>query len=229
MQPLAALIDRPNIGEALVSVLREMIVDGRLPAGERLNEVRLAASLGVSRTPLREALGHLVAEGAVTSSPRVGYFVRPLTVEEFEQIYPIRAILDPEALRLAGIPSPQRIAALDLLNRKLLRASDAESAISLDDAWHLELLSGCPNRVLVELIEQFMGKTRRYEIAYMRESRNVRDATDHHRSILAALRKRDLDRACEAVRRNMQTGIGPIVRWLQTREAAASRKKGRTR
>src|SRR5438552_13883463 len=103
MQGLAAALDRPNLGEALVVTLRERIVDGRLPAGERLNEVHLAASLGVSRTPLREALGRLTAEGALTSSPRLGFFVRPLTAEEFRQIYPIRAILDPEALRLAGI------------------------------------------------------------------------------------------------------------------------------
>jgi DNA-binding GntR family transcriptional regulator len=216
---MLGLAERPNLGDALVSVLREMIVDGRLPAGERVNEVRLAARLGVSRTPLREALGHLVAEDALTSSPRVGYFVRPLTVEEFRQIYPIRALLDPEALRLAGVPSRERIASLEAANRRLRQTVDAESAISLDDAWHLELVDGCPNRVLVGLIEQFMRRTRRYEIAYMREARHVRGATDHHRSILASLRRRDLRGACDALRRNMETGTGPILAWLEAREA----------
>jgi DNA-binding GntR family transcriptional regulator len=217
--------DRPNLSEELASALREGIVDGRLPAGERLNEVHLAASLGVSRTPLREALGRLVSEGAVTSSPRIGFFVRPLTADEFQQIYPIRAILDPEALRLAGIPPAKRIAALDTMNKALARAEGPESVISRDDAWHLELLAGCPNRVLVELIEQFMQRTRRYELAYMRERRHVGAATDEHGKILAALRAGDLPRACEALRRNMQSGVAPVLRWLEEREKRSTPKR----
>jgi DNA-binding GntR family transcriptional regulator len=218
MQNLAEAIDRPNISETLAAALREMIVDGRLPAGERLNEVHLSASLGVSRTPLREALGRLAAEDALTSSPRIGYFVRPLTIEEFQQIYPIRAILDPEALRLAGVPPPRRMARLEAQNRDILEAGDPEKVITLDDAWHLELLADCPNRVLVGLIEQFMRRTRRYELALMRERRNVRGAADDHKKILAALRAGNLDRACEALRRNLQSGIEPVVAWLKTRE-----------
>jgi DNA-binding GntR family transcriptional regulator len=214
----AIVADRLNLSEELASELRERIVDGRLPAGERLNEVHLAASLGVSRTPLREALGRLTAEGALTSSPRLGFFVRPLTVEEFRQIYPIRAILDPEALRLAGIPSRERIASLEKRNASLRRTQDTDGAISRDDAWHLELLAGCPNRVLVGLIEQFMRRTRRYEIAYMRERRHVGDATDEHGKILSALRARNLERACDALRRNMQSGVEPILAWLDKRE-----------
>ena len=216
MQPPVA--DRPNLSEELATELRERIVDGRLPAGERLNEVHLAASLGVSRTPLREALGRLTAEGALTTSPRLGFFVRPLTAEEFRQIYPIRALLDPEALRLAGIPSRDRIASLEKRNAALRRAQDADGVISRDDAWHLELLTGCPNRVLVGLIEQFMRRTRRYEIAYMRERRHVGVATDEHGKILSALRARNLERACDALRRNMQSGVEPILAWLEEHE-----------
>jgi DNA-binding GntR family transcriptional regulator len=218
------LADRPNLSDDVVAALREMIVDGRLPAGERLNEVRLAASLGVSRTPLREALGRLVSEGAIMSSPRIGFSVRPLTAEEFRQIYPIRALLDPEALKLAGVPSPRRLAALETLNRALAGAKDAKSVISRDDAWHLELLADCPNRVLVDLIEQFMLRTRRYEIAYMRERRHVGAASDEHRRILAALRARDLPRACAALRRNMESGVAPVLSWLEEREKRSGRK-----
>ena len=225
MQALAVALDRPNISEALVVTLREMIVDGRLPAGGRLNEVHLAASLGVSRTPLREALGRLAAEEALTSSPRIGYSVRPLTVEEFRQIYPIRAILDPEALRLSGVPSPRRTARLADLNRKILEASDPEDVIALDDQWHLALVSDCPNKVLIGLIEQFMRRTRRYETALMRERSNVRGAADDHKKILTALRARDLGRACEALRRNLQSGIEPVLAWLKTREKTSAGKR----
>ena len=227
MQSLALAIDRPNISEAVVATLREMIVDGRLTAGERVNEVQLAAALGVSRTPLREALGRLAAEDALMSSPRIGWFVRPLTVEEFEQIYPIRAILDPEALRLSGIPSRGRMARLEARNRDILGAGDPEKVISLDDAWHLDLVADCPNKVLIGLIEQFMRRTRRYELALMRERQNVRGAADNHRKILAALKARDLDRACEALRLNLETGIEPVIAWLKTRERKSGNRGAR--
>jgi DNA-binding GntR family transcriptional regulator len=74
-----------------------MIVDGVLGAGEHVNEVHLAARLGASRTPLREALNRLVAEGALDARPRLGYFVKRLTLDEFDQLYDIRPLLDPEA------------------------------------------------------------------------------------------------------------------------------------
>ena len=218
MQFLTAELARPNISESLVVLLRKMIVDGTLPAGERINEVHLAKNLGVSRTPLREALGRLVAEGALTIVPRYGYYVCPLTFEEFQQIYQIRPILEPEALKLAGIPSAERLDYLQAINQKIIEAADAEEIISLDDAWHLELLAGCPNRVLVGLIEQNIGRTRRYEIALMRERQNVRTASDEHEQIIAALRAGNLRAGCSALRRNMQSGFEPIAEWLKARE-----------
>lgn len=212
-------LPRDNISDEVAAELRRRIVDGRLPAGERINEVHLSQELGVSRTPLREALHRLAAEGAVTSLPRVGFFVRPLTLEEFEQIYDIRPILDPAALRLAGIPPPERIARLSRMNRDFAAAPDPESAIALDDAWHLELLAGCPNRVLVELIENMILRTRRYELALMRETQNVERSSDDHERILAALRQGDLEAACKALEVNMRSGRTPLVEWLTAREA----------
>ncbi|HEX8170155.1 MAG TPA: GntR family transcriptional regulator [Thermoanaerobaculia bacterium] len=208
---------RRNLTDDLAAELRRMIVDGSLAAGERLNEVHLAAQLDVSRTPLREALNRLANEGAIRSVPRIGWFVCALSVEEFEQIYPIRAILDPEALRLAGIPPRDRLDRLESLNAKILAARDVEKRIALDDAWHLELLAGCPNRVLIELIEQFMRRTHRYEIAYLREQQHVREAGDAHAAVLRALRGNHLERACKALEKNMQNAIEPIVEWLRSR------------
>ncbi|MEL6759876.1 MAG: GntR family transcriptional regulator, partial [Myxococcota bacterium] len=127
-----------NISEHAADTIREMIVAGALPDGERINEVHLADELGVSRTPLREGLGRLVAEGIVTSAPRRGFFVVPLSLEEFRQLYGIRPLLDPEALRLSGIPSHDSVERLDDLNRQLLSATTASAAVDLDNTWHLE-------------------------------------------------------------------------------------------
>jgi len=211
-------LDRPNLSDTVVETVRRMIVEGQLAAGARINEVRLAAQLGVSRTPLREALGRLVAEGALIAAPRKGWFVAPLTAEELAQLYDIRPILDPEALRLAGLPSGKTLARLESINRLMQAETDPERVIGLDDLWHLVLLSGCPNRVLVGMIEQVMLRTRRYELALMRERPAVERAVDHHEAIVSAIRRGDLDGACAALKQNMQHGREPILAWLRERE-----------
>jgi len=219
MQSAQTQILRGNISDDVTDAVRNMIVDGRLPAGERINEVHLSQQLGVSRTPLREALARLAHEGALEAFPRIGYFVRPLTIEEFAQIYAIRPILDPEALRLSGIPSPEQMKRLGEINRRIERASDPDEIIGLDDEWHLELVAACPNKVLIDLIKQFARRTRRYEIALMRERKNVLASITKHKAIMAALRKRDLETACAALRTNCEIGFAPITEWLVARDA----------
>ncbi|MEA3044380.1 MAG: hypothetical protein QOJ53_1008 [Sphingomonadales bacterium] len=221
---IQAILPRENLSDEAALTVRNMIVDGRLPAGARINEVHLALQLGISRTPLREALSGLEQEGAVTSLARVGWFVRPLTLGEFREIYPMRGLLDPEALRLAGLPSPERLAKLRTLNERIGRALDADAIIALDDEWHRLLIADCPNRVLLDLIEHFIRRTRRYEIALMREGRNVAVATANHDAIMAALDAGDLAAGCAALRNNLQTGFAPIAAWL---EARGSREVGK--
>ena len=212
-----ALVRENNISDSLIVEVRNMIVDGRLPAGERINEVNLAQLLGISRTPLREALHRLAHEGALTSAPRIGYFVRPLTIEEFREIYPIRPLLDPEALRLAGIPAKEHLQRLREINERLERAQEANAIIEQDDEWHFELLAGCKNKVLLDLIKQFSQRTRRYEIALIREHKNVSRTCAEHRRIMAALNRKDLKAACAALAANLQSGYAPIVSWLEAR------------
>lgn len=194
-----------------------MIVSGSLKDGTRINEVKLAEHLSVSRTPLREGLGRLVANGVVRAEPRRGFFVEPMSVTEFEQIYDIRPILDPEALRLAGIPSSSQIRRLERLNSKMMAAKTPSAAIDIDDQWHLELLAKCPNRVLVDLIAQIIARTRRYEHALFRETQAVWTASQDHERILSALRDSDLTGACAMLKRNMQSGKAPILEWLKNR------------
>lgn len=208
-------IERKTASEAATEAVRHLIVEGGLAPGERINEVHLALRLGVSRTPLREALGRLFSEGALVSAPGHGYTVRPLTIEEFEQLYAVRPMLDPEALRLAGLPSAKRLDRLRKLNKALCAARMPEAAIDLDDEWHRELLSDCPNRVLVEIIENMMLRTRRYEIALMRSEESVACAHRSHEAILTALSAGDLAAACRALKHNLENGREPIVAWLQ--------------
>jgi DNA-binding GntR family transcriptional regulator len=210
---------RPNLSADLAAAVRAMILDGTLPAGERINEVHLSASLGVSRTPLREALMRLVSEGAVTSVPRLGFYVVPLSAEELQHLYPIRGLLDPAALRLGGLPPPDRIERLKAINARFAAAEDPMEAVRLDDEWHLELIAGCANPVLLGFIEQMMWRTRRYELGLMRERTNVEHTAHDHGRVIEALEGGDLDAAVTALEANMKSGLQPILDWLAEREA----------
>lgn len=210
-------IGRANLNDALEAAIRDLIVDGAFAPGERLNEVHLAAQLGVSRTPVREALNRLMAEGAVESRPRLGYFVKPLTCSEFEHLYAVRPLLEPEALRLAGIPDGAHIAHLERLNDRIARAKTAQARMALDDEWHLALIDGCANRVLIELIRGMMQRTRRYELAWMRDSGGAQVAKEGHSEILRRLKAGRLRDACTALRDNLTSAAPAISAWLQAR------------
>ena len=213
---------RDNLSADLAGQLRTLIVDGQIEADDRLNEVHLAATLGVSRTPLREALMRLSSEGFVTSVPRRGFFVTPLGIDEFQQLYAMRAVLDPAALEAAGLPSAAQMKGLKELNIALAGSSDPAETINLDDRWHLLLLEHCPNTIMIELIQQFMRRTRRYELAYMREAKHVGVVIEDHERILAAAERGDLRGACDALRGNMQSANEPLIQWLEAREAQRS-------
>ena len=212
-----------NLSGELVATVREMIFDGRLAAGERLNEVHLASQLGVSRTPLREALAALVAEHALTAVPRRGFFVQELTAEEVSSIYPMRAFLDPEALRLAGVPSPERLEKLEDINRRLRNATEVKNGIRLDDDWFRELWADCPNPVLVELIEHFMRRTRRYELAAMRQRGTVASSAGAKNEVHELLRAGNLTAACKRVRRSLMNGAKPLLAWLEATKRSGGR------
>ena len=85
--------------------------------------------------------------------------------------------------------------------------------------WHLLLVDHCPNKVLIDLIRDFMRRTRRYELALMRERHQVDIATETHDKIIVALRRGDLSGAGTVLKRNMETGGKPIRQWLLEREA----------
>lgn len=210
--------ERNNISADLADSLRAMIVDGSLQPGERINEARLAESLGVSRTPLREALMTLCAEGGAEAIPRRGFFVRELTVSEATDIYPIRALLDPEALRLAGIPDSAQLDKLDQLARKLESARTVRQAIELDDTWHLRLYANCPNGELITLIKQYMRRTRRYEFASMNNQRTLASSIQSKLTITTALRDNKLERACDTLSSSLRNGVTPVLEWLRREE-----------
>lgn len=210
-------LNRSNMSTDIANRLRDMIFDRVLEEGTRLNEVHLASSLGVSRTPLREALAALVAEGAAYSIPRRGVFVRELTIAEFEDIYPIRSYLDPEALRLSGVPSDDGFARLTQISKRMRAVGMSKERMTLDDAWHLELISNCRNQVLIQLIKTFMSRFRRYGLAFLADGKVIETANAEHQAIVKSLRAGNMDDACVWLRRNLTSNKKPILEWLTKR------------
>lgn len=217
---------RKNLSDELADHIRDLIATGKLVEGKRINEVHLATSLEVSRTPLREALGRLVSEGLVKSLPRKGFYVHKPGPEEVEQLYIMRAILDPAALRMAGPASGKQLGRLEALNLKILGAKgNAGLIIDFDDLWHLELLSHCTNYILLDLIQQFMRRTRSLEYAYMLEHANVEVAVGEHRRIQQALQDQDVERAASILHQNMQSAVPVLMDWVRARRNKASKIK----
>jgi DNA-binding GntR family transcriptional regulator len=165
-------------------------------------------------------LTRLAGEDFVAMTPRVGFSVRELTVKEVQDLYPIRATLDPWALKLSGIPPRPIMRALETLNRDMSDAvGDVARIIEIDDRFHMELVGRCPNQVLLNLIRQMMWRTRRYEHLYFIEARHVAEAAKTHRALLARLRVDDLDGACEMLRENMQTASPALLAAIEARTA----------
>ena len=214
---------RDNLPDVIARRTRRLIADGSLSPGQRINESRLAVQLDVSRTPLREALSRLASEGFVTVKPRRGFFVQALEPREVRELYQIRGILDPSALEMAGLPSPAQLDRLADLNAGILEAgTDVEAIISRDDAWHEQLLAHCPNRIVLDLIRQFMLRTRPLERAYMAEHANVEVTVREHEKIIDALRGGDLAGGVEALRMNMTTSTDVLLGWLEARRATGA-------
>ena len=206
------------------AVIRSMIIDGEILDGQRINEVQLSRQLGISRTPIREGLGQLIAEHFVEIIPRRGFFARELTSDEFSDLYDMRPLLDPEALLIGGQPSHHEIDTIEAANESFLNADGDVEAVNADEAFHRALLAHCPNAVLLGVIENLMARTRRYELALFRHASAKRVAGDGHARIIAALRNEDVATAAKALRDNLTGGKAPILDWLSARENISKEK-----
>ena len=194
-------------------ILIEEMMRGTLAPGERLNETVLAKSLGVSQTPIREALLWLEGKGYVTSRADRGFFVKALSMSEVEGIYPVLADLEVLALSTVASFPDELLDRLDAINRKF-RRSRAERSIDLDNEWHSLLLSGCGNTYLTGCIERVRDDAHRYENLFFRDGGNIDDSCAQHDEIVALLRDGNRRAACETLRNNNMHGVETLRAWL---------------
>jgi len=149
----------------VVPALREAIVGNLLPPGERLTEVALAARLGVSRTPVREAFAQLEREGLVTVVPRVGVFVREVTARDVEETYTVRTALESLAVELATQRrTPLGTARLDEVLADMAKAVEASDEVEYTaslDRFYAVIMSLADNLTLHATHHSLLGPVRR--------------------------------------------------------------------
>jgi len=198
-------VDRPvALGDQVYRTLRGNLRDGLLEPGQRLTEVDLAARMGVSRTPVREALGRLASEGLIVVQGR-SYVVPTMSDAEIDEIYALRALLEPEALRvIAGRhPGPRLLAGIRRAlqaSRGAHKAGDKHAFMSANAAFRSAWLALVPNRRLVHAIDLYSDHVR-YLRALTLEDAAVRALVLAGLTrILAALAAGDGEAAASAMR-----------------------------
>jgi DNA-binding GntR family transcriptional regulator len=193
--------------EEIKEYLIDAILRGQLRPGDRIIETRIAQDLGVSQTPVREALRDLELLGFVTSEPFRGTRVRAFTHEELVQIYPIRAAIEGVAARAAAtrITTEQLLALEEQIDRmrEASELGDEATAIEADIAFHRIIVEASGNRLLEQFWTSLSLATTTF-LTFSIHRRAIEGLAARHEPILEALRARDPDRAEAAMRRHIE-------------------------
>ncbi len=198
-----------------IEILRDKIVCGELVAGCKVNEVQLAETLGVSRTPLREALRGLQAEGFIRAEHNRGFWVCELNAQEVRDLYPVVWTLENLAvadgwLLLRGSVSKLRSINVDFTKS----AKNPSHAAASDDQFHHTLISCSTNRALGGMLASLKTKLRRYELVYMEDSNLISLSGEQHEEIISGIENGDLKTTQQALERNWRFGMEVLLSAL---------------
>jgi len=191
---------RRTVHGFVLDTLRRAILEGELEGGSRLVQADIAEVLDVSTTPVREALRDLAAEGLVQLDPHRGGIVRELSIDELDEIYRLRAMLEPEAIRRAWpYVTDDVVRSAAQLQRELEISESNTDWIELNARFHGVLLNLAPAPRLLAILESLSAPWMMYVSAYLQTDPNNRSQAAHgHLEILKALETRDLDAAIDA-------------------------------
>jgi DNA-binding GntR family transcriptional regulator len=196
-------VDPRTLWQRVYDYLREEILADRLTPGTLLSEVALAQSLGISRGPIREALGRLASEGLVTIRPRRGAVVRELSSEEFVEAYQLREALETMAVRLA-VPKlgPEHVEELQRLTDEMAahaERGDLGGFFDANTAFHRRFFEIAGNRMLDEVYRQLGDRIDRYRLRSLELRGNLQRSVVEHRAILRAAKAGKVERAVHLV------------------------------
>ncbi|WP_421702956.1 GntR family transcriptional regulator [Aliiroseovarius sp.] len=213
--------------ERAYEALRQKAISFEFKPGERLNESALTKTLNVSRTPLREALNRLVAEGFLTFDLGKGFFCRPLSPKKILELYQLRCALEIEALiqtieNAADEDIDTVVAYLDEAEDRLVQCQDLNELLRMDEEFHMTLAALSDNEELLKFLGNVNERIRYVRIINLRLLRDRRNQSDEdltalsaHRVILDAVKARDADSAVKALRRHIARRSEQTVELVQ--------------
>lgn len=211
-----SLISRRSLHEELAERLRDLIVEGVLPAGRKVPERDLCEKFGVSRTPLREALKVLASEGLITLNQNRGACVASLTRADLEEVFPIMGALEALSGSLACAQmSDADIKAVETLHHEMVRsfeAGDRPTYFKLNQEIHRAILAGSGNETLVAMHQTLAGRIHRARYMANDDATRWRAAVDEHEHILAALQSRDGPRLAVLLSDHLRNKLASVMR-----------------
>ena len=206
--------------EAVYLETRSRILKGTLAPGSAVNQEVLAADLGVSITPLREALRRLEMEGLIRLEAHRTMIITPLTSRELDEMYAIRMELDPFAAGLAAVNVSE--AELEIIFRLARQKAATDPILQLERnrGFHRAVYSSCGNNALINLLEQLWDRTDRYRLILIREELLGRSASQQdHIDLTNALAARKADLAASLMRTHIQRSHDRIASVMAARAA----------
>lgn len=214
-------LDRSPLRTRIQHVLLERILDGDMEPGEQVNLSHLSDDLGVSRTPLREALLALEQDEFVEYTPGKGFRLVRLSAREAVNLYQIAGALETLALRTTERLSDEMIRDLEEANRRLAGVQGQPTEmIKWDGRFHTSMISSSTNEDLITLIGRIRDRLYRYrlygyEYVVSEGSPAKKKSVDEHAEIIDLLDGRELDRAAEALDDHWGRGTAHVERWLK--------------
>lgn len=214
-------IQRQSLREQIETEIMNRVGVGDFDMSESINEVALSANLGVSRTPLREALISLAQQGVILRVSGKGFRWAPISETDYTETVQIIAALECLALDLS--PASE----LAVIAPKILRMANSFTATEAparevdghDDAFHALLTSKCPNRRLIEAIASHKVALRRYEKFFVSGTDRIERAATEHSAIAQAVFDEDLPAARAAVSANWLNSTARIAKAIASKES----------
>ena len=178
--------------------LRKKLINCEYKPGSMLKESQLCEDLGISRTPIREALTRIAHEGFIRVLPKKGILVTDISLNDVMQIFQVRLEVEPVTIRMA-VPSIPEKALLEF--RKMFSGDEPEVRVAykLDTAMHMFIIEYCGNRFLIEMMRKVFDENTRVIISSKQNQCKIHDARLEHLEILDLLLERKVEKASEAM------------------------------
>lgn len=205
------------LGEVVFDYLRESILNGDLKPGERLMEITLADQLGVSRTPVREAIRKLEKEKFVEMIPRKGAYVADLTAKDILDVLEIRINLEGFASGLAAerITTQEQEELGQILEKfnACLENMDRPGMIEKDNEFHDMIFSATRNNKLIQIVKELHDQFQRFRLIYFNEFDNYIELQTWHEKIYQAIMDRNVEKATLYAEEHVKLIREIVVKW----------------